>query len=139
MPDPVELARRMLEALGSGEFDAEVHQLDMSVWAPDGVWDNSLVGLGTFEGRAAVRAQFEDWLGSDEEFEAEVEELLDVGNGVVFLVVRQEGRPVGSTGVVRLRMGWVAVFQAGMVERVTVYPGIDEARAAAARLAESRG
>jgi hypothetical protein len=40
---------------------------------------------------------------------------------------------------VRLRYAAVAVWGAGMVERVTNYSDIEAARAAAERLAESRG
>jgi ketosteroid isomerase-like protein len=138
-PDPVELARRIMEALGRGDVQAEAHRLDLSLWAPDSVWDNSRIGLGTFEGLAAIRRMFEDWLASYEEFESEVQELLELGNGVVFVEVRQEGRPIGSTGVVRLHIAWVAVFEAGMILRVTVYPDIDEARTDAQRLAQERG
>jgi hypothetical protein len=97
------------------------------------------LGSGHVQGSGSRSRSVRRLLGSYEEFKAEVEALPDVGNGVVFLVVRQEDRPVGSTGLVRLRMGWVAVFQAGMVERVTVYTDIDEGRAAAERLAEERG
>ena len=68
------------------------------------------------------------------------EELLDLGNGVVFALVRQAGRPIGATGYVRQREGWVWVWVEGLIASVTAYPeaDIDEARAAAERLAEER-
>jgi hypothetical protein len=40
---------------------------------------------------------------------------------------------------VEQRRGWVAVFVEGLISRLTVYADIDDARAAAERLAESRG
>ena len=70
----------------------------MSFYAPDAVWDASPMGSARFEGVAAIRGFFEDWFGAYEEFEIEAEEILDLGNGVVFAVTRQKGRPVGSSG-----------------------------------------
>jgi hypothetical protein len=82
---------------------------------------------------------FEDWIAAYEEFEIDAEEILGLGNGVTFAVFNQRGRPVGSSGEVRVRSASVTVWAEGLVERVTNYPDIDEARAAAERLAESRG
>src|SRR5271167_3151865 len=133
-PDLAELARRSSEAVNSGDLDAMV-----SFFAPDGVWDLSLVGMGTFEGRAAIRGFAEDWLGAYEEFEMEAEERHDLGNGVTFTVIRQNARPAGSQGHVATRYAAVAVWVGGVIVRATQYADIDEARAAAERLAESRG
>ena len=52
---------------------------------------------------------------------------------------RASGRPVGSTGRVENRVVIVAVWEEGLIVRVTTYSDIDEARAAAERLAEERG
>jgi hypothetical protein len=62
-----------------------------------------------YEGRDAVRAFFEDWIAPYEDFEAELEEVRDLGNGVVFYVLRWRGRPGGS-GLVDLRHGYTAVW-----------------------------
>jgi hypothetical protein len=64
---------------------------------------------------------------------------LDLGSGVGFAVLVQRGRPVGSTGFVQLRQGFVAWVENGLVARITTYPDVDEARAAAERLAAERG
>jgi hypothetical protein len=81
----------------------------------------------------------EDWLGAYEELKGEVEEFRDFGSGVVLTPVVQTGRPVGSTGVVRVREGHVALVENGLVLRITTYPDIDQARAAAERLVQERG
>ena len=134
-PDPLaELNRAFIEAANRGDVDAF-----MSFFAPNAVWDNSPVGTGTFEGAAQVRRVVEDWIGVYEEFEVETEELCDLGNGVAFGVNVQTGRPVGSTGVVQLRQGFVSLVQDGLIERVTTYLDPNEARAAAERLAQERG
>jgi ketosteroid isomerase-like protein len=133
-PDPVELTRRSIEAGGSGDFDAMV-----SVFAPDGVWDMSPLGIGVFEGRAAIRGFLEDWIGSYEGFKNRVEEVQDLGNGVLFVVSNQDARLVGSSS--RLQELWAVtvMWRAGFVEHVATSRDLDEARAAAERLAKERG
>ncbi len=135
-PDLVALMRRLAEAASEGDFDTSD-----GYYAPDAVWESSRTGVGSFEGAATIRSLFEDWRGGYEEWEIAFEELLDIGNGVVFSIVRQAGRPVGATGYVRLREGWVWVWVDGLIASVAAYPeaDIDEARAAADRLAEERG
>jgi ketosteroid isomerase-like protein len=134
-PDLVELGRVLFETANRRDFDAL-----LSFYAPDAVWDmNPLGGLGTFEGHAAIRGFWEDWYTSYEDFEIEPEQTLDLGDGVGFNVVLQNARPVGSSSAVRLRYALVSVWVAGLIVRLTNYTDIDEARAAAERLAEERG
>jgi ketosteroid isomerase-like protein len=132
--DLVGLGRRSSEAVNSGDLDAMV-----SFFAPDAVWDLSPVGMGTFEGRDAIRGFAEDWLGAYEEFEMKAEERHDLGNGVTFSVIRQNARPTASQGHVATRYAAVAVWVDGMIVRATQYADLDEARAAAERLAKERG
>src|ERR1700746_929286 len=131
-PDLVERWRQASEAAERGEFEAV-----MSVYAPDAVWDASLPGVGTLKGMAAIRSFLEDWFGDYEEYEYQQEEGIDLGNGVVFVVGRVDGRPAGSTGRVQERWAFTSVWAAGTIRRVTVGNDIDEARAAAARLAKA--
>jgi hypothetical protein len=58
----------------------------------------------------------------------------------VFAVVVQEGVPAGSAGHghVSQREGWVFLWERGLIARLTISE-VDEARAAAERLAEERG
>jgi ketosteroid isomerase-like protein len=127
-------ARRSTEAFNRRDFDAA-----LAVLAPDPVWDFSSIGMGVFEGREAIRGFCEDWLGTYEDYEQVTEELRDLGNGVIFGVSRQGGRPQGSSGLVALRYAGVGTWRDGLLERLTLYTDIDEARAAAERLAEERG
>jgi ketosteroid isomerase-like protein len=133
-PDLVELARRSVEALNRRDLDTA-----QRVYGPNSVWDNSAFGLGTNEGRTAIRGLLEDWLSPYEELHIEIEENLDLGNGVVLGVAVQKGRLRGSTGHLEVRYAVVIVFVGGIVERTQGYTDIDEARAAAGRLAEERG
>lgn len=69
----------------------------------------------------------------------EVEEFVVLDDGVVLAVVNQEARPVGVDGRVHQREGWAICWSADdLIVRLTVHADIDEARAAAERLAESR-
>ena len=130
-PDPVELVRRQFEALNRRDFDGV-----MSSVAEDAVFEGRFGDF--FEGRAAIRGFVEGWFGMYEELEFRLEEVHELGNGVVFAVVVQEARPADIAGHVRQREGWVYVWVEGLIARFTV-SDIDEARAAAERLAEERG
>ena len=132
-PDLVVLVRRWFEAGNRRDLDAVT-----SSFAPDATLVGRVVG-DHFEGRAAIRSFLEEWFGTYEELEFGLEEVRDLGKGVVFAVVIQNGRPAGSAGHLRQREGWVFVWVRGLIERFTTYGDIDEARAAAERLGEERG
>ena len=129
-PDPVELVREQLEALDRGDFDGV-----MSSVAEDAVFEGRFGDF--FEGRAAIRGLVEDWFRPWEELDFELEEVSHLGDGVVFAVVSQEGRPVGSAAHIRQREGWVYLCVGGAIARLTTSE-VDQARAAAERLAQER-
>ena len=133
-PDLVDRLRGGYEAGNRRDFDA--------VWrffSPGGVWDLSPMGLGIYEGRKQVRSFVEAWWADFDEFRADPTEVLDLGNGVTFAVIDQQGRPLGSSAEVRMRYADVSAYVDGLKVRVINYLDIDEARAAAERLAEERG
>ena len=130
--DPVELVRRQVEALQRGDRDGVMRDV-----AEDVVFEGRALG-DFFEGRAAIRRFLEEWFGSYEELDFELAEVSDLGDGVVFAVVIQDGRLVGSAGHIRQREGWVYLCVGGSIARLTVMD-VDEGRAAAERLAQERG
>jgi ketosteroid isomerase-like protein len=132
-PDLVELARLSFQPAMSRDFDGI-----MAFWADDAVWDLSPMGLGVYRGTAAVRGFFEDWIASYELFEVELEECLDLGNGVLLNVVAQKASFAASSGEVTLRYASVTVWEGALIVSVTNYPDIDQARAAAGRVVEER-
>ena len=132
-PDLVERVRRTIQAANARDIEWA-----LTFFAPDAVWDTSPMGMGTFEGLAAIRGFFEDWLGAYEEYAMEAGEIVDLGNGVTFAVLLQKGRLVGSSGEVQLRYASAGVWANGLLTRLTSHGDIDEARAAAERLAEER-
>ena len=106
----------------------------MSYAAPDLVYDTSPSGFGVYEGLAAIRTFITGYWDTFEELRLELEEFLDLGNGVTFAVARHHARPIGSTAPIQAREAQVMEWMEGRVMRVTVYIDIDEARAAAQRL-----
>jgi hypothetical protein len=92
-----------------------------------------------FDRRAAIRSFLEDWFGAYDEIETEVEERRDLGRGLAFVVYVQRARLRGSTRWVHARVAFVNAWVDGLIQRSTVYEDIDEARAAAERLAQERG
>jgi ketosteroid isomerase-like protein len=129
-PDLVELVRKQLEALDRRDLDGVMNSV-----AEDSVLEGRVENF--LEGRAAIRRFLEDWFRAWEELDFELEEVSDVGGGVVFAVVIQDGRPVGSDGRVRQREGWVYLWVGGSIARLTTSE-VDQARAAAEQLAQER-
>jgi ketosteroid isomerase-like protein len=132
-PDLEELVRTSLEALNRHDLDAALR-----FYAPDCVVEQE---TGTHEGVSAIRAFLEEWSGFFEEIEWESEEVVDLGNGVGFGVIRMHGRPAGSSGDVQMRFASVAARTEGLVvwERHYTETDIEKARADAERLAQERG
>jgi ketosteroid isomerase-like protein len=83
---------RFLEAANRSDLDAV-----MSFFTPDAVWQMRAGGI-TFEGVAAIRGFWQDWYANYDELEVEPEEILYLGNGVVFAVLIQKARLVGTSG-----------------------------------------
>jgi ketosteroid isomerase-like protein len=130
-PDLVERVRGLVGALDRCDLDSVA-----SFQAPDAVFE---AAVGRFEGVAAIRGFIEDWIANYAEFAATLQEVRDLGNGVTFSVIRQQGRLVGSSGHLQLSNAMVNLWVDGVIARTITGPDIDEARAAAERLAQERG
>ncbi|HEY4896459.1 MAG TPA: nuclear transport factor 2 family protein [Solirubrobacteraceae bacterium] len=130
-PDLVELTRSFYASLNGRDFDAF-----MARFGPASVWDVSRWGLGSHAGLDAIRRYLEDWFGNLDEYEMQVDEVHGLGNGIVFAVVAQVTPGVGHRGLLRVRSGAVFVWVESIIARVTLYPKIDEGRAAAVRAAD---
>ena len=130
-PDLVELVRHLLDAVSRMGGDAFVR-----FFAPDAVF---LTGVGRFEGREAIRDYIEDFNSSYDEQSFTPDEVHDLGNGVAWFSAAVTGRLRGTSSDVHLRFAVVVTHAGGVVSQWTDYATIDEARAAAERLAEERG
>jgi ketosteroid isomerase-like protein len=138
-PDLEALSRRAIEALNRRDLDAV-----LSLYAPDAVIEFApggfgMVAGGSVTGHAAMRRLWEELTSAFADFEMVVEESHDLGCGVTLGVLLQRVRPHGSERLVERRYGSVASWRDGRVAHSNAYVDIDEARAAAERLAKERG
>jgi ketosteroid isomerase-like protein len=132
-PDLEEAVRQSIEAFGRRDVDGT-----LAKYSPNAVWDASQPGLGVYEGRKRIRDLLEDWLSAYEYFEQALEEFRDLGNGVTVSVAHQRARLPGAGGILELRWAAVVMWADGLMQRVTMYTDIDQARVVAERLAEER-
>ena len=132
-PDLVERLQRFVDATNAADFDAMA-----SFCAHDAVYDARRVGL-RLEGREAIRGFLEQWSSAYEEVKIEVQEVRDLGHGVMFTVISQHGRLPNTTAWVQEAFPAVSIWADGLIQHTASYLDIDEARAAAERLAEERG
>jgi ketosteroid isomerase-like protein len=129
-PDLVELVRFTFEAANRRDFDAI-----LDFYAPDAIW------LGTVddaEGVAAIRDLWVSYYSAFEEVRLIVDDVVDFGDGVVLAAHRHVGRLVGGAALSERRV-FVYKFVEGRIVQAGDFADIDEARAAAERLAEERG
>jgi ketosteroid isomerase-like protein len=132
--DPLQLSGEAFAAAARHDIDALT-----AFYAKDAVWDMSDGGMGSFQGRAAIRRFFEDWWATWDDHQLAVHDFVNYGQGLQFAEVWEDGRLAGSDARVEHRRGWVSQWVDGLVVRVTVYLDADEGRAAAERLAAERG
>jgi ketosteroid isomerase-like protein len=113
----------------------------MAFFADDAVWDSSRMGFEIYEGREAIRRSFEEWFEIFDEQEHRDEEVVAMGHGVVYSATRLSARSGASDAdhALSRSFGYVIIWIDQKISRVTVYPDAEQARAAAARLAEELG
>jgi ketosteroid isomerase-like protein len=126
--------RDAIEADSYDEFAAFWERL----YAADAVMDMSNVGLGTFEGLAAILGFIKEYWSMWEEHHHYVDEIIDLGHGVGYTIIREDGRVKSGDAQVEARNAWVTVWDDGRVVRTKMYTDLDHARAAAACLAQER-
>jgi ketosteroid isomerase-like protein len=129
-PDLEELMRHVLQG-------SDVDSV-LEYFAPDAIYESENLG-SRFEGVPAIRSFIEGWFGSYDDYAVRIEDHRNVGNGVTLTVSVARGRPVGSSGYVAFRHATVSVWIEGRITRLMTYTDIDQARAAAERLAQERG
>ena len=130
--DLVERVQQIVKAMNARDFDAA-----MSFYAPDAVLDAEDAGI--HEGRPAIRSFYEVWWSTYEDRQQKAEEIRDLGNCVVIAAIHMYGRLPGAPASLEQRYAAVATWRHGLIEKQRNYLDIDEARAAAERLAEERG
>jgi hypothetical protein len=86
----------------------------------------------------AIRAFIEDWHAAFARVAAELEEVVDIGGGVQFVVWTLTAATPGSSAELRLRFASLTTIVGGLLVNIRNYSDVDEARAAAERLAQER-
>jgi len=113
----VELVRRSVEAAGKRDLDAHIGLLRTECRL-----GRVAYGIGTFEGQAAMRGFWEDWLSSYEDWELQTVEVQCLGNGVTFAVLDQRGRLVDSSGEIELRYAAVTEWRTARLRESRTTP-----------------
>jgi ketosteroid isomerase-like protein len=120
----IELTRRAFETFNRGGVDACVSE---GLWSPEIVWDatpSGIPGLGAYRGHEEVKRFFEDdWFKvfPFEEWEVELEEVIDAGGDRVISMSRQHGRGASSGAVAELELAQIGTVRDGQVVRVDNY------------------
>jgi hypothetical protein len=129
MGDLGEALRRSLDALNRGDFDAAV-----APYADDAILATT---VGEFAGRDSIRGFLEDWLDAYDQFVVELDAIENLSDSVTLATFHQRGRLTGGNGFVEVRHPIVAIWVDDLIEQlITSYTDIDEAGAAARRLAD---
>lgn len=133
-PDLVELTHRLWRQIKHQDWDAV-----LGFFSSDATYDMSPLGLGTFEGHAAMRRSWEEWWSTFPDGAWDIEHILRMGQGVVFVEIETQSHVPGSASTVEMGGAFVYEWADDKIARVIAYRDIREARAAAERLAEERG
>jgi ketosteroid isomerase-like protein len=125
----VEIVRRV-----TTEF-TETHQVSELLVAPDLVFDVSSwlawSGEQEFHGPDGFMAFFAEWTGAYEEWDQQVDGIIDAGGNQVVETTRQRGRLPGSDSWVEWRYGIVYTVEEGLITRGKLYATAEEALEAA--------
>ena len=113
---------------------AATRQFVADIASPEFVWDMSNFHgwpeQQTYEGAEGANAFLADWMGAWDDWELEVDALLDAGDTVVALV-RQHGRSKTAGMPVEMVHAQVWTFRDGQQTRMDMYSDRDEALEAA--------
>ena len=123
--EDVELVRRILS-----EF-SETLQPVSDLTSPDFIWNTGSwtpwTGPPEYRGIDGFMQFFGEWVAAYDDWEQNVEEIVDAGDNQVVGITRQRGRLHGSNSWVDLEAGFVYTIDDGLLVRVDVYGSRAEA------------
>ncbi len=130
--DHVQLVQRLYDAIAKHDSDTV-----LGLYDPHVVCDYSRVGWGdltgdgVYYGHDGLRAVYRDWYEAWDEYEEELEELIDADDRVISVVTgRARGRASG-VAVENAHHAGVWTIQDGKIIRVVWFPSRQEALDAA--------
>ena len=138
----VEIVRQLLGPFEQGDIAPQFR--DDAVWASmtpasapyftsdfECVFVRDDVGRAAYSGLDGLRAAWLDWLLPWESYHAQVEDVLDAGEGRVLVLTRDYGRPKGANAEVYFVGAPVWTVRDGKVARIEFYWNRAEGLAAA--------
>jgi ketosteroid isomerase-like protein len=108
----VEVVRRQFAAFQTG-LDAV-----SEFWHPDIDWravEGAADDVGIIRGHEALRRYYADWLGTFDDLQADVEEVIFDSTERCAAAVRNSGRPSGTSALVRGRYYVVCTVRDGVI------------------------
>lgn len=125
------MSQQNVETLRTGyAYFAATGDFREDLFHPDFVWDMSTFRgwpeRQTYAGLEGARDFMDDWRGAWEDWELEVEELLDAGENVV-AVVHQRGRSKATGLPTEMDFAMVWTLRDGKQFRMRMYSSRDEA------------
>jgi ketosteroid isomerase-like protein len=109
----VEIVRRSMDAYRSGDYEGAI-----AAWHPEVVFDEVPQGR-VYRGREGVAESIRVWAGTWDDWEWEIEELIDCGDRVL-MVMRQSGRGKGSGVPVEQQTFFVYTLRDGQIVRAAI-------------------
>jgi ketosteroid isomerase-like protein len=120
-----EVARRQFEAFGRGGLDAAA-----AFWHPEIDWravEGAPDDVGVMRGAEALRRYYAHWTEAFDELHAEVDEVIFESADRCAVVVRNSGRPRGSSALAQGRYYVVCTVREGRIVSGREYETRDEA------------
>jgi ketosteroid isomerase-like protein len=130
--EDVEIVRRLLGPFEQGEFvrlfrDDAISASLTAASAPfftsdfECVFVRDDVGRAAYSGLDGLRAAWLDWLLPWESYHAEIEDVIDAGEGRVLVLTRDYARPKGADHEVKFIGAPVWTVREGKVARIEFY------------------
>jgi ketosteroid isomerase-like protein len=119
------MSREHVEVVAAGYREFKATHRPMDVLAPDVVWDMRALPQWLeeeeYRGPDGFMDFFAKWTEPYDEWDFEVEELVDADDDRVVAVMRQRGRLRGADSWVELRLGVVNTVSTGLIRRMQVF------------------
>jgi ketosteroid isomerase-like protein len=121
----VEIVRRLFDAFNERADEGALNPEDLLEYFTDDIDYRAVEGApddhGPVRGKEALRAHFQDWLDTFDNFRQEPAELIDAGDDKVIAVLRISGRARLSGVETHLTYAAHYAFRAGKIARGREY------------------